>query len=106
MFLGQNNQKSNKEVLDLRKRVEDLLSRNGDLSRANSDLRKKVTDLDFELKDKKEKLNNERQRSEHLQKVRNKQDETIKGIEVCLMTKQDGSLNKMFLCNTQSHYCM
>lgn len=66
----------------MRKQLEEIISKNGELSRANGELRHKITELEFQMKDQKEKLAKEKHHVDHLTKVRHKQDENIRVLEV------------------------
>ena len=69
----------------MRKQLDDIISKNGDLSRANSDLRHKITEFEYTVKEQKEKMGRQRSQIEHLTKIRQKQEEAVNHVEVCIV---------------------
>ncbi len=65
-----------------RKNNDEVTAKNGELARVNTDLRHKVNDLEFQVKQQKDKISSIKTQTEHLQKIRQKQDLALDGYKV------------------------
>lgn len=84
----QNNKKSSKEVVEVKRQNDRLLGLNGELSRSNSELRHKILGLHKANKEYNEKLQDEKRKSQHLQQQLKENNEQIKMMRIKLQELQ------------------
>ena len=69
-------------LLQVRKELEELLTKNGELARANTELRHKVTEQEYLSREQKEKIASQRSQIDHLTRIRQKQDDSLRSLQV------------------------